>query len=160
MGEGEMWDPDAPGTRVPAAELLARKGLEPVELAAKEGLAMINGTQMMSSLTAEAVTRAEDLVLTADVACALSVEALKGTPRAFEPCIHAVRPHSGQVSVARRLMSLLYPSSEIFDSHRYEGKVRTCFAGDVFVLTTSLHFGYATTGARCLQSALYSSSSR
>ncbi len=67
--------------------MLARRGLTPVQLAAKEGLAMINGTQMMSSLAADAVTRAADLAVSADVACAMSVEALKGTPRAFEPCV-------------------------------------------------------------------------
>ena len=51
----------------------------------------------MSSIGADAVTRAENVAMCADIACALSVEALKGTPRSFEPCIHAVRPHQGQV---------------------------------------------------------------
>eukprot|EP00750_Incisomonas_marina_P018079 INCI2701.2.p1 GENE.INCI2701.2~~INCI2701.2.p1 ORF type:complete len:425 (+),score=47.00 INCI2701.2:165-1439(+) len=128
MGEGEMWDPDQPGHKAPAAEVLLRRGLEPIELSAKEGLAMINGTQMMSSLVAKAVTRASNLALCADVACALSVEALKGTPRAFEPCIHATRPHAGQVAVAKRLLSLLLPPSEIFNSHRYKGQVQDAYS--------------------------------
>lgn len=123
-----MWDPDNPGTMAPAADVLARNGLEPIRLEAKEGLAMINGTQMMSSLAAEAVVRAEDLALTADVACALSVEALKGTPRAFEECVHAVRPHRGQVQVANRLLSLLLPSSEIYKSHMYRHGVQDAYS--------------------------------
>ena len=128
MGEGLMWDPDAPGQHAPAKEVLARKGLAPIQLAAKEGLAMINGTQMMTSLAAHAVTRARNAAVCADVACALSMEALKGTPRAFEPCVHAARPHVGQVAVARRLMALLLPPSEIFESHRYTGKVQDAYS--------------------------------
>ena len=68
-----MWDPTT-GEIGLASEVLARAGIEPIRLEAKEGLAMINGTQMMSSIAAEAVTRAGDLALTADIACALSVE--------------------------------------------------------------------------------------
>ena len=130
MGEGNMWDPDRPGERVqvPAAEVLRRKGLEPIRLEAKEGLAMINGTQMMTSIAAEATVRAESVAVTADVACALSVEALKGTPAAFEPCIHAARPHGGQRDAARRLLALLLPTSDIFRSHRYEGKVQDAYS--------------------------------
>ena len=62
-----MWDPDRPGERVqvPAAEVLRRKGLEPIRLEAKEGLAMINGTQMMTSIAAEATVRAESVAVTA-----------------------------------------------------------------------------------------------
>lgn len=112
MGEGQMWDPHT-GEQAPAAAVLANHGLAPIQLEAKEGLAMINGTQLMSSIAAEAVTRAATLAYTADVACALSVEALKGTPRAFEACIHATRPHKGQQAVAARLMKLLTPVSEV-----------------------------------------------
>lgn len=72
-----MWDPWT-GMKANAAEVLAQHGLTPIVLQAKEGLAMINGTQMMSALTAEAVTRARNLALTADIACALTVEALRG----------------------------------------------------------------------------------
>jgi histidine ammonia-lyase len=128
MGEGMMWDPDIPDKQSPSNEVLQRKGIEPIRLEAKEGLAMINGTQMMTSITAEATVRAASLAVTADVACALSIEALKGTPSAFEPCIHATRPHQGQVGVAKRLLRLLLPTSEIFNSHRYEGKVQDAYS--------------------------------
>jgi histidine ammonia-lyase len=127
MGEGPMWDPET-GTIGEASEILARHGLTPILLEAKEGLAMINGTQMMSSITAHAVTRAKQLALAADIACALSVEGLKGTPRHFEECIHAVRPHSGQVAVAKRMMQLLTPTSEIWNSHNYHGKVQDAYS--------------------------------
>lgn len=83
MGEGPMWDPDTGLIHPNAGEVLAKHGLTPINLEAKEGLAMINGTQMMSSLGAHSVTRAENLALTADIACALSVEVRKrGGPRA------------------------------------------------------------------------------
>lgn len=64
--------------------------------------ALINGTQLMTSIGAEAVTRARNVALAADVACALAVETLRGTPRSFEQCIHATRPHHGQQAVAKR----------------------------------------------------------
>lgn len=112
MGEGKMWDPDT-GVIAPSATVLEKHGLTPIQLEAKEGLAMINGTQLMSSISAEAVTRAATLAHTADIACALSVEALKGTPRAFEACIHATRPHKGQQAVAAKLLKLLTPVSEV-----------------------------------------------
>lgn len=83
---------------------------------------------MMSSITAHAVVRAKQLALSADIACALSVEALKGTARSFEECIHATRPHAGQVAVAKRMMQLLTPPSEVFASHNYEGKVQDAYS--------------------------------
>ena len=116
MGEGQMWDPDT-GKIAPSASVLLKHGLSPIQLEAKEGLAMINGTQLMSSISAEAVTRAATLAHTADIACALSVEALKGTPRAFEACIHATRPHKGQQAVAAKLLKLLTPVSEVVLCH-------------------------------------------
>mmetsp|Transcript_19759 Transcript_19759/g.33343 ORF Transcript_19759/g.33343 Transcript_19759/m.33343 type:complete len:419 (-) Transcript_19759:236-1492(-) len=127
MGEGPMWDPIT-GNIGKASEVLAAHGLVPIRLEAKEGLAMINGTQMMSSIGAEATVRARNLAVTADIACALSVEALQGTPRAFEACIHSVRPHSGQVAVAKRLLSLLTPLSDMFHEHQYAGKVQDAYS--------------------------------
>ena len=107
MGEGPMWDPDCEDVVGEAAEIMRRKKLKPIRLQAKEGLAMINGTQMIASLGAEACTRAANAAVCADIAVAMSLEALKGTAKAFHPRIHATRPHTGQNLVAHRLRTLL-----------------------------------------------------
>jgi histidine ammonia-lyase len=130
MGEGPMWDPDrTDGTIGAAAEIMARKGVTPIKLKAKEGLAMINGTQMIASLGAEACTRAANATVCADIAVAMSLEALKGTAKAFHPRIHATRPHIGQSLVASRLRAMLQPGnpSEIYKNHRYTGKVQDAY---------------------------------
>jgi histidine ammonia-lyase len=72
---------------------------------------------MMTAVGAEALHRAQNVALCADIAAALSVEVLKGTRRAFHSSIHSVRPHPGQGQVARRMRQLLAPSSEVFESH-------------------------------------------
>jgi histidine ammonia-lyase len=82
VGEGEAWVEDE---RFAGAEALARVGLEPVQLAAKEGLSLVNGTQFMAATLALAVVRARRLALAADIACALSVEALQGSRTSFLP---------------------------------------------------------------------------
>lgn len=104
------------------AEGLAHLGLEPLELAPKEGLALINGTQAMTSLLARAVLAARRLVKVADLVSALSTDALRGTDTAFDPRLHALRPHPGQVASAANLWALLQGSA-IRESHRY-GDVR------------------------------------
>ena len=126
LGEGLMWQGDR---RIPANEALASNGLEPIVLGAKEGLALINGTQMITSLGAEAVVRADNLLKCADVACAMTLESLKGTVNAFHPRIHLARPHAGQNLVACRLRALLDPEhpSELFNSHKYSGKVQDAY---------------------------------
>ena len=106
MGEGPMWDP-ATGEIGLASEIMKRQNCVPIKLKAKEGLAMINGTQMIASLGSEATTRAENATICADIAVAMSLEALKGTAKAFHPRIHASRPHVGQNLVAKRLRLLL-----------------------------------------------------
>ena len=123
MGEGRCWGPDG-ASQVDAAELLAARHLKPLALGPKDGLALINGTQMMTALGAEAVCRAKYAALAADVACALTVEALKGTHRAFDARIHAARPHAGQGAVAARLRKLLLPPSALWTSHAYAGRVQ------------------------------------
>jgi len=130
MGEGEMWDPKNPGTKAPAADVLKASGLSPIRLAAKEGLAMINGTQFITSLGAEAVTRAENVAKTADCVIALTLEVLCGTVRAYHPLIHASRPHSGQQLVASRIRALLQPDSpsDLFESHKYVGRVQDAYS--------------------------------
>jgi histidine ammonia-lyase len=104
------------GERMEGGEALRRAGLEPLSLEAKEGLALLNGTQALTAVGALALERAERLARTADVSGAMSLEALKGTPAAFDERIHAARPHRGQVATAAHLRELL-AESEIRASH-------------------------------------------
>jgi histidine ammonia-lyase len=115
LGEGEAIHE---GERMPGGEALRRAGLEPVVLEAKEGLALNNGTQVMTGVGILALLAAERAVETAEVAGAMSLEALRGTPDAFDPLIQAVRPHPGQITSAARLRGLL-AESEIRESHRH-----------------------------------------
>jgi histidine ammonia-lyase len=107
IGEGEA---EYQGRIWPGSEALRLAGLEPATLAAKEGLALTNGTAVMCALGALAVKRAEHLSCMADVAGCLSLEALHGTTLAFDARIHAVRPHPRQVDCARHLRRLLADS--------------------------------------------------
>jgi len=113
IGEGEAF---IGSRRVSGRAALARVGLKPLDLEAKEGLSLVNGTQAMLSLGLLALYRCEKLVDAADVAGALSLEALKGTPVAFDARIHRLRPYRGQIAVAANLRALL-ADSEIRTSH-------------------------------------------
>ena len=113
IGEGEVF---YEGERLPAATALERTQIAPLQLEVKEGLALLNGTQAMGAVGALALHRAERLVRLADVAGAMTLEALKGTPVAFDERIHTVRPHPGQLAVAAHLRELLR-DSEIRESH-------------------------------------------
>jgi len=104
IGEGRA---EVQGKLMSGAEALAAAGLQPVELAAKEGLALTNGTALMAALGCLAVDEAENCAFVADVAGALSLEALHGTTSAFDPRIHAVRPHPRQMATAALLNRLL-----------------------------------------------------
>lgn len=115
MGEGEVCGPD--GRRESAAEALERAGLAPVELAEKEGLALINGTDGMLGMLCLAIHDLHALVSVADIGAAMSVEALLGTDRVFAAELQALRPHPGQASSARNMTRLL-AGSEIVASHR------------------------------------------
>ncbi len=115
MGEGEVRD--ASGALVPAADALAAVGLEPVELAAKEGLALINGTDGMLGMLVMAIHDLRMLLRTADVAAAMSVEGQLGTDRVFAPELQAIRPHPGQALSAANLTSVLAESG-VVASHR------------------------------------------
>jgi histidine ammonia-lyase len=121
IGRGAL-RPGAGGDPMPAEEGLRRAGLAPLELQAKEGLALINGTQAMTSLLALAALEARRLVKVADLAGALSTDALRGTDCAFDPRIHALRPYPGQQASAANLWRLLQGSA-IRESHR-AGDVR------------------------------------
>ena len=113
IGEGEAF---YNGERLASADALKRAEIEPLQLEVKEGLTLLNGTQAMGAVGALALYRAERVVRLADVAGAMSLEALKGTPVAFDERIHAARPHAGQIEVAAHLRALL-EGSEIRESH-------------------------------------------
>ncbi|MDX1548314.1 MAG: histidine ammonia-lyase, partial [Rhodothermales bacterium] len=122
IGHGQFWDADGRGTR-PAADVLAEHSLEPLRLGAKDGLALINGTQLMSAYGAYVLERAQHLCLAADVLAAMSLEALQGSLVPFDARIQALRPHPGAARVARNVRALLV-ESEILESHRHCGKVQ------------------------------------
>ncbi len=124
MGEGEAF---LDGVRLPGGDALAKAGLQAVPFEAKEGISLVNGTQCMTALGALALVDAEDAARLADLVGAMSLEALKGTPRAFDPRIHAVRPHPGQATSARNLMRLL-EGSGIVASHKNCGKVQDAYS--------------------------------
>src|ERR1051326_1048836 len=113
IGEGEAF---YQGERMDSAAALQRAAIEKVELEAKEGIALLNGTQGIAAVGALALFRAERVVRLADVAGAMTLEALRGTPAAFDERIHAARPHLGQMEVAAHLRELLR-GSEIRQSH-------------------------------------------
>ncbi len=115
MGEGEVRD--AAGTLMPAAEALAAAGLEPVELAAKEGLALINGTDGMLGMLVLAIDDLTMLLRTADIAAAMSVEGQLATDRVFAPELQAIRPQVGQALSAANLTAVLKDSG-VVASHR------------------------------------------
>ena len=122
IGRGEVWD-QALSTRVPAPEILAAKGIEPISLQAKDGLALINGTQMMAAYGAFVLERTLNLQREADLLAAMSLEALQGSAAPFDQRIHTIRPHHGQQVVASNIRKLL-EGSEILASHRDCGKVQ------------------------------------
>jgi histidine ammonia-lyase len=120
IGEGEA---DVGSARLSGADALAKVGLHPVVLEAKEGLALINGTQLMIAVGGLATVQAERLCTIADITGAMSLEALQGTGRPFDPRIERVRPHPGQAETAGNLRRLL-AGSEIAESHRDCKKVQ------------------------------------
>jgi histidine ammonia-lyase len=115
MGEGEVVGED--GKETPAGPVLAAHGIAPLELAPKEGLALINGTDGMLGMLIMAIRDFERLLKTADISAAMSVEAQLGTDRVFRPELHAIRPHPGQAASAANLIRLLADSA-IMASHR------------------------------------------
>jgi histidine ammonia-lyase len=125
IGEGDL---HSHGTSGPAADVLRSVGLAPIELGPKEGITLINGTQAHTAIAALAVCDAQRLWKTAHVAGAVSLEALLGTPVAFDPRIHEARGQSGQKRSAALLRALL-AGSEIRESHRYgDPRVQDAYA--------------------------------
>ncbi|XP_029457423.1 histidine ammonia-lyase isoform X1 [Rhinatrema bivittatum] len=128
IGEGKMWSPKSGWAD--AKYVLQAHGLKPISLKPKEGLALINGTQMITSLGCEAVERADAITKQADIVAALTLEVLKGTTRAFDTDIHTLRAHPGQTEVAFRFRSLLdsdHHPSEIAESHRFCDRVQDAY---------------------------------
>ena len=113
IGEGEA---EYQGTRIPGAKALQTAGIEPLTLQSKEGISLLNGTQAMLAIGCLELEQSERLARAADVICAMSLDGLKGTPRAFDPRIHDIRPHPGQRASAANLARLL-EGSEIRQSH-------------------------------------------
>ena len=124
IGEGEA---EFRGTRCSGAEALRLAELAPLDLHAKEGISLVNGTQAMLAIGCLELLAADTLVLTADTVCAMTVDALRGTPRAFDAKIHAVRPHSGQQRSAEILERLL-EGSQVRQSHAGCGRVQDAYS--------------------------------
>jgi histidine ammonia-lyase len=124
VGEGEA---TFDGERLPGSDALARAGLEPLRLEAKEGISLVNGTQFMAAFASLGLVRARRLVRAADVACAISLEALQGSRTSFLPAIHALRPLRGQQGSAANVLALL-DGSAIIESHRWCDKVQDAYS--------------------------------
>jgi histidine ammonia-lyase len=124
VGEGEAY---VDGKRLSGADALASIGLSPVELEAKEGLSLINGTQFMAAFGALGLLRARRLAKAADIACALSLEALQGSRMSFIPQIHELRPLRGQRDSAANVLRLL-EGSAINESHRWCDRVQDAYS--------------------------------
>jgi len=124
IGEGEAF---YKGSRMAGGQALLQAGLTLLALEAKEGLALLNGTQAMTAVGALAVARALRVAKVADLAGAMSLEALMGTPAAFDKRIHEARPHTGQMAAAAHLMTLM-AGSEIREAHReHDSRVQDAY---------------------------------
>ena len=124
IGEGDVLKN---GERRSGAEALRAAGIQPVELHAKDALSVLNGTHFMAGAASLVLHDAERLLLTADVVVALSVEALRGSRTAFDPRIHAARPHPGQVASAARIFALT-EGSGIAESHVLCDRVQDAYS--------------------------------
>ncbi len=121
LGEGKARQQDK---MLPAKEALQNAGIKPHVLRAKEGLSLINGTHFMAVLGSFAVVEAQNVIATADIAAALSLDAIRGTTKAFDPRIHAIRPQIGQKRVAQNMLQLFAGGDEILNSHASCDKVQ------------------------------------
>jgi histidine ammonia-lyase len=122
LGYGAFWNEDGTDT-IPAEKILNKYNIDPIELQAKDGLSLINGTQMMSAYGSYVLEKAIRLEKLADIMAAMSLEALQGSIKPFDARIHQIRPHHGQQIVAENIRKLL-TESEILESHRNCGKVQ------------------------------------
>src|SRR5215204_2072472 len=124
VGEGRA---RVQGELLSGADALARVGLEPVRLQAKEGLSLVNGTQFMGAFAALGVVRAKRLAKMADAACALTVDALQASRESFSPRIHDLRPLAGQAASAANILALT-EGSAISEAHRWCDQVQDAYS--------------------------------
>jgi histidine ammonia-lyase len=124
IGQGEVL---YQGQRLSGKEALAKAGLQPLQLQAKEGLSLINGTQVMTALGTLTLLQGERLIRLADAAGAMTLEAVKGTNTPFRDELQQVRPHPGQIATARNLQALLQDSN-ILLSHKYCPKIQDAYS--------------------------------
>ena len=124
IGEGQA---EFEGAVLDGGEALQRAGIQAVALHPKEGISLINGTQAMLAIGCLELDAAETLANTADVVAALTLDAQRGTPRAFDPRIHRARPQTGQIQSAARLVRF-FEGSEIRESHRGCGRVQDAYS--------------------------------
>lgn len=124
IGEGEV---HYQGKKLPAAKVLKKLKLKPLELAEKEGLALINGTSMMCAFGTLAFIDAETLTKMADISGAMSIEALKATDAFLRKEIHQIRPHPGQISSANNIRKLI-KNSGILNQYRDSGKIQDAYS--------------------------------
>ncbi|MBF0390676.1 MAG: histidine ammonia-lyase [Desulfamplus sp.] len=123
IGRGEAEYND---TRQSGGEVLRQLGLEPLKLQAGEGLALINGTQVMTAIGVLVVNDAVRLSKTADIACAMSLEVLMGSNSEFDPRIHQIRPHPGQIATADNILRMI-KDSQIIDSHQGCARIQDAY---------------------------------
>jgi histidine ammonia-lyase len=127
LGYGEVYDGQRGQRRIKGTAALKKVGLKPLKLAAKEGLALINGTQIMTAIGLLVVARARNLNQVADIACAMTIEALRGSEGPFSAKVHELRPHDGQIRTAANLRRLL-AGSVIMKSHVNCEKVQDAYS--------------------------------
>jgi histidine ammonia-lyase len=126
MGEGEVWGEE--GKPVAADTFLKKKNIQALELQAKEGLSLINGCQVMTAVGLLHLSRAKQLAFLTDLSGAMSLEALAGSRKAFDPLIAATRPHPGEAKTARNILKLMGPTSPIAESHANCNKVQDAYS--------------------------------
>jgi histidine ammonia-lyase len=126
MGEGDAWGEN--GKIIPVTEILKKKSLEPLVLKAKEGLSLINGCQVMTAVGMIAAYQMRRFLWLTDLSGAMSLEALRGSRKAFDPLIAATRPHPGEAKTARNLLKLMGATSEIAESHTNCQKVQDAYS--------------------------------
>jgi histidine ammonia-lyase len=124
LGKGEAF---YHGERMSGSKAMEMAGIITIKLSSKEGLALINGTQVMTAIAALLVHDSQILIKTSEVSASMSLEALKGTARAYDKKVGLIRPHNGQITCARNLRRLT-ADSEIMESHRYDKKVQDAYS--------------------------------
>lgn len=127
IGEGEVWDSEGKDV-LDSSTVLKEKKVNPLVLQAKEGLSLINGCQVMTAVGLLELCKIENLLLTADIAGSLTLEALRGSRKAFDPLIPETRKHPGETTTAKNMRLLLGPTSKIAQSHEMCNRVQDAYS--------------------------------